>query len=86
MTKLKGRRKEQLLLLQRKGAISRETAVATGFGGGDDQAVYSGGTLSRMFDEGLVSYGYLPVHGDSRRRVAHYWLTEAGLKAIEAAQ
>lgn len=77
MAKLKGRRTEQLRLLSAAGAISAETAVAVSF----DHA-YAPGTLSRMIDEGLVQHAQLPFHGDTRRRVSHYWLTSDGKRAI----
>ena len=75
--KLKGHRTEQLQLLRAAGAISRETAVAISFGGG-----YRHVTLARLAEEGMVVNAYLPLQGDSRRRVSHYWLTAAGLEAI----
>lgn len=71
--KLKGRRAEQLQLLKAAGAVSRETAVAVGF-----DHDYRPGTLSRMVQEGLACQAQLPFKGDGRRRVSHYWLTEAG--------
>ncbi|MFN7400359.1 MAG: hypothetical protein ACK5SX_15180 [Sandaracinobacter sp.] len=71
--KLKGHRREQLQLLADAGAVSRETAVAVSF----DHA-YRPGTLSAMWGEGLVENAYLPLQGDSRRRVSHYWLTAKG--------
>lgn len=71
--KLKGHRLEQLKLLDRAAATSRETAIAVAF-----NRAYRPGTLSRMADEGLVENAYLPVNGDSKRRGSHYWLTAAG--------
>jgi hypothetical protein len=71
--KLKGHRREQLQLLAYAGAVSRETAVAVSL-----DPAYRPGTLSAMAGEGLVENAYLPFHGDSRRRVSHYWLTEKG--------
>lgn len=76
--RLKGRRREQLLLLLRAGAVDRAHAAASGFGG-----ALSPGTLSNMFYEGLVEWAQLPFHGDPHRRTSHYWLTPAGQAAIE---
>lgn len=75
--KLKGHRAEQLRALAAAGAVSKETAVAVSF-----SYDYRPGTLSRMIGEGLVENGYLPMNGDSRRRVSHYWLTAAGQAAL----
>lgn len=72
--KLKGHRREQLRALAADGAISKETAVAVSFQPG----LYRPGTLSAMVHEGLVENAYLPLNGDARRRVSHYWLTAKG--------
>lgn len=75
--KLKGHRLQQLRELLQRGAISRETAAPVSF----DYA-FRPVTLSAMIGEGLVQQAQLPLHGDSRRRVSHYWLTEAGKAAV----
>lgn len=80
--KLKGHRTEQLLLLKRRGAVSRETAVCVSLNGGDELATPRPGTLSAMIGEGLTMQAQLPYRGDSKRRLSHYWLTEAGLQAV----
>lgn len=77
MTKLKGHRLEQLQLLHAAGAVDRETAVAVSF----DRS-YRPVTLMRMFAEGLVGNAFLPLKGGNRRRVSHYWLTDAGRAAL----
>lgn len=74
--KLKGHRPEQLQLLRQAGAVSRETAVAT-----ITDRAFRNGTLSAMVGEGLVQNAYLPFNGDQKRRLSHYWLTEAGAMA-----
>lgn len=79
--KLKGRRTEQLALLKRRGAVSRETAVCVSLNGGDALALFKPGTLCAMIGEGLTAQADLPYQGDSRRRLSHYWLTPAGLEA-----
>lgn len=80
MTRLKGYRLEQLQLLSGAGAQSRETAVPVSFGGD-----YRHVTLSAMIGEGLVANAYLPFNGDGKRRVSHYWLTDAGRAALAQA-
>ena len=74
MRRLKGRRPQQLQILLRAGAVSRETAVCVSF----DKS-YSPGTLSAMAGEGLTEHAQLPYGGDSKRRLSHYWLTGVGL-------
>lgn len=77
MTKLKGHRLEQLELLDRAGAVSRETAVCVSF-----DHTWRPGTLSRMIGEGLVHQAQLPFNGDTRRRTSHYWLSKAGCQVL----
>ncbi len=79
--RLKGHRIDQLHKLQSADAVSRVTAIGVGF----DAGHWRPGTLSAMVAEGLVENAYLPFQGNSRRRTSHYWLTSAGLAAIEAA-
>ena len=77
--RLKGHRPGQLQLLHDAGALSLETAVPVGLGGG-----FRTLTLSAMIGEGLVKQAYLPFKGDSRRRTSHYWLTSSGRYALAA--
>lgn len=72
------RRREQLQQLLAAGAVSRETAVCASF-----DYNWSPGVLSRMIDEGFVAQAQLPFEGDSRRRLSHYWLTDAGRAIVE---
>lgn len=74
--KFKGHRLEQLRMLQAAGAVSRETAIATITSG-----AYRNGTLSAMVGEGLVQNAFMPFNGDPKRRLSHYWLTDAGVQA-----
>jgi hypothetical protein len=77
LPKLSPHQRGQLSLLDAHEAYGRDSAVAVSF----DRA-FNPSTLGRLLGMSLVEQADLPFHGDRKRRVSHYWLTDRGQLAI----